>query len=125
VAYFNFKGLLQKYTRPFTVITKAEKTLNTAGDYVYGTSKEIELKGAIIGFAESKIHRSEGTLTEQDMALHMLEPIDNALIGAMVIFEGDKYRIEVQKGKNNAVFTGVYSYTLKYVSAFNGEGKNG
>jgi hypothetical protein len=30
----------------------------------------------------------------------------------------NKYTIEEQKGKDNAEFTGVYSYTLKYVSAF-------
>ena len=122
MAYFNFQRLIQKYSREFTVILKGERTLNAAGDYVRGASTEITLYGAIIGYSESKQHRSEGTLTANDKALHMLEPIENALIGATVIFDGEEYRIETQKGKSNAVFTGVYSYTLKYLSAFKGGG---
>ena len=118
--YFNFSNLIRKYTRPFTVITKGEGYYDDSGDYVDGTQTETTLYGAIIGFAEKKIYRSEGTLTEQDKALHMLTPIDEALMGATVIFNGNKYRIETQKGKDNAEFTGVYSYTLKYLSAFGG-----
>ena len=124
MANFHFRRLIEKYTRKFTVITQGEKTLNEAGDYVYGTPKETVLKGAIIGYAENKIHRSEGTLTSNDKALHMIEPIDNALMGATVVFKGNKYRIETQKGKDNSEFTGVYSYTLKWVSAFDGKGAN-
>ncbi len=123
MAYFDFSRLIQKYSREFTVITKGEKTLNAVGEWEYGTSSETTLKGAIIGYAENKVHRSEGNLSTMDKALHMLEPIDNALMGATVIFNGDKYRIETQKGKDNAEFTGCYSYTLKYVSAFTEGGK--
>ena len=119
MAYFNFKRLIGKYSREFTVTVKGEKTLNAAGDYVYGTPQQYTLRGAIIGYAENKIHRSEGQLTQQDMALHMTEPINEVLIGTTVIFDGNTYRIEAQKGKGNADFTGVFSYTLKYVSAFN------
>ena len=122
MTYYNFQRLINKYSREFTVIVNGEKTLNGAGDYVYGTPTEKTLKGAIIGFAESKIHRSEGVLTAMDKALHMIEPIDNALMGATVAFKGNKYRIETQKGKDNAEFTGVYSYTLKYCSAFDEKG---
>lgn len=118
MAYFDFSRLIRKYSREFTVIKEGEKTLNAAGDWEYGTRSETTLNGAIIGFAESKVHRSEGNLSTMDKALHMLEPIDNALMGATVIFKGNKYRIETQKGKDNADFTGCYSYTLKYVSAF-------
>lgn len=126
MAYFNFSRLIQKYTRPITVISKSGEIINDAGDYVDGEITKTTLYGAIIGFTESKIHRSEGTLTTMDKALHMLEPIDNALMGAKVVFKGNEYRIETQKGKDNAEFTGVYSYTLKYVSAFREkEGENG
>lgn len=117
--YFNFRNLIRKYSREFTVVIKGEKELNAAGDWVYGENKQITLYGAIIGFAERKIFRAEGTLTEQDKALHMLQPIENALIGSTVIFNGNVYRLETQKGKDNADFTGVYSYTLKFQSAFN------
>lgn len=124
MAYFNFSNLINKYSRDFTVISKSEGDYNTAGDYVNGTLTETTLRGAIIGFSESKVHRSEGTLTTMDKALHMLTPIDSALMGAEVIFNGNKYRIETQKGKDNADFTGCYSYTLKWLSAFNGGGKD-
>lgn len=118
MTYFNFRKLIEKYTRDFTLLSENKGKYDDAGDYVKGSITQTVLRGAIIGFAENKIYRSEGTLTQQDMSLHMTQPIDNALMGATVIFEGNKYRLEAQKRKNNAVFTGVYSYTLKYVSAF-------
>lgn len=118
MAYFNFRNLINKYSRDFTLISDGEKTLNDAGDYVTGPQTKTTLRGAIIGFTESKIHRSEGNLSSMDKALHMLTPIDNALMGSTVIFNGNKYKIEAQKGKDNAEFTGEYSYTLKWVSAF-------
>lgn len=120
MAYFDFSGLIEQYSRPFTVISEGKGRLNNAGVYVKGTPTETELNGAIIGFSENKVHRSEGNLSTMDKALHMLTPIDNALMGATVIFNGNKYKIETQKGKDNAEFTGVYSYTLKFVSAFKG-----
>lgn len=124
MSFYNFQRLIKKYSREFTVISKGKPTLNAAGDRVSGETTETILCGAIIGFAERKIYRSEGNLTEQDKALHMLEPIDNALIGATVIFKGNEYKIQEQRGKDNAEFTGVYSYTLKWVSAFKGGGDN-
>ena len=119
--YFDFSRLIQKYSREFTVIKNGEKTLNEAGDWVYEEPTETKLYGAIIGFSENKVHRSEGTLSTMDKALHLLEPLDNALMGATVVFNGEKYRIETQKGKDNADFTGCYSYTLKWTSAFKKE----
>ena len=122
MAYFNFQRLITKYSRPFTLISKGEKTLKF-GEWVYEEPTEFTLYGAIIGFSENKIHRSEGTLTAKDKMLHTLELIDNSLMGATIIFNGEKYTIETQKGKDNADFTGCYSYLLKWVSAFE-EGKN-
>ena len=119
--YFDFSRLIRKYSREFTVIKSGEKTLNEAGDWVYEEPTETKLYGAIIGFTENKVHRSEGTLSTMDKALHLLEPLDNALMGATVVFNGEKYRIETQKGKDNADFTGCYSYTLKWTSAFKKE----
>lgn len=118
MAYFDFSGIIQEYSRDFTVLGKGKGDYNDAGDYVGGGTTEIKLRGAIIGYSSSKIHRSEGTLTAKDKVLHMLEPIENALMGAFVVFKGNKYRIEEQKGADNAEFTGVYSYSLKWVSAF-------
>lgn len=118
MAYFNFNRLINKYSREFTVLSETEGSYNAAGDYISGTPTETVLKGAIIGFSENKIHRSEGTLTANDKALHLLEPINDALMKGIVIFQGNKYRIETQKRKDNSDFTGCYSYTLKYCSAF-------
>lgn len=120
MAYFNFSNLINKYSREFKVITESEGYYDKKGDYVKGATTETTLYGAIIGFSENKVHRSEGNISTMDKALHTLTPIDNALMGGTVIFNGDRYSIETQKGKDNADFTGCYSYTLKYISAFNG-----
>lgn len=123
MSFFNFSRLITKYSREFTVMTKGKKVLNKAGDWVYSEPTEITLNGAVIGFTESKVQRSEGTLTTNDKALYTLKPIDEALMGATVVFNGNKYKIETQKSKSNAEFTGCYAYTLKWISAFNGEGE--
>lgn len=124
MSFYNFQRLIRKYSREFTVITKGKSTVNEYGDRVSGEETKTTLYGAIIGYAERKVYQSAGNITEQDKALHMLEPIDNALMGGTVIFKGNEYKIETQKGKDNAEFTGVYSYTLKWVSAFKGGGDN-
>lgn len=115
---FNFSRLIKKNSREFTVIVESNDLYDKAGEYIGSETVEKTLCGAILGISENKVNRSEGNLSQMDMALHMLEPIDNALMGATVIFEGNKYTIDRQKGQTNAVFTGVYSYTLKWVSAF-------
>lgn len=123
--YYNFQRLIRKYSRDFTVISEIEGEYNRAGKWVDGGTSEITLNGAILGLSETKIHRSEGTLTQKDKVLYMLSPIDNALMGATVVFREDKYRIMGQDSESNADFTGVWAYTLKHVSAFNeGGGEN-
>lgn len=119
MAYFNFDDLITKYSREFILITEGEKNLNSLGEWEKGKSSETVLSGAVIGFSENKVHRSEGNLTAMDKALYTLEPIENALISGTVIFEGNKYKIETQKSKDNACFTGCYSCILKYIGAFN------
>ena len=118
MAFFNFKNLITKYSREIKVVKEGEKALNDVGDWEYAEPTETTLYGAIMGLTESKIQRSDGMLTAKDKVLHTLSEIDNALMGATVIFKNNKYCIETQKGKDNADFTGCYSYTLKWVSAF-------
>jgi len=118
--YFNFESLIKKYSTEFTAIVPSEGGYNDSGDYVAGEEKKIKLVGAIISHRLSKIFRSEGTITEQDRALYMLEPLENSLKGAKVIHGGNLYR--VGDLLENSEFTGVYSYTLKYVSAFDKAG---
>ena len=114
--YFNFSRLINKYKSEFTAITLSEGYFNDAGDFIKGDKSEITLQGAVIAFRESKVHRSEGTLTAQDRRLFTLSPIEKALHGSKVIYKGNVYSIE--DSSDNSNFTGVYAYTLKYVSAF-------
>lgn len=116
MAHFNFKRLIEKYSDDFIAEIPSETYVDNSGDVVKGTPKRYELNGAIISHRESKIFRSEGTLTGQDRALYMLEPLDNALQLAQIIYKGKVY--SVGDLLENSAFTGVWAYTLKYVSAF-------
>lgn len=121
MAYFDFSRLIGKYSREFTAITRTKGSYDNKGKFQEGKKTSQTLTGAIIGFKESKIFRSSGTLTAKDKHLFMLEPISGALKGAEIIFEGEKFNIDAET--ENAKFTGVYAYVLKYVSAFD-EGGN-
>lgn len=114
--YFNFQRLINRYMCNFQASYETEGYYNDKGDFEAGKVEIVELKGAIINHKESKIYRSEGTLTTNDKRLFMLEPLDSSLIGAKVIYNGNTYRIEDKS--ENAAYTGVWAYTLKWVSAF-------
>jgi len=116
MAYFNFLRLIQKYTSEFKLLKYQDGYYNDLGEYVQNDVTEDILCGAIINFKESKIYRSEGTLTSQDKRLFTLKPICNNLERAIVIHNGKKYNVE--ESKQNAKFTDVYSYILRYVSVF-------
>ena len=122
MAYFDFRYLIEKYSTSFVLKTLGKGEYNEKGDFVPGGPIETTLKGAIIAHRESKIFKSEGTLTEQDRALYMLEPLTDSLTGAEVIHGGKVYSIGNRLV--NAEFTGVYAYTLKYVSVFGGGGNS-
>lgn len=114
--YFDFSGLIDDYSSPFEVVTHTESGYNDAGDWVEGAEERIMMQGAIIAYTESKVLRSGGAITTKDRKLHMAQKLPDALIGATVLFGGKKYRIESEL--ENAEFTGVYSYLLRWVSAF-------
>lgn len=113
--YFDFSSLIQDYENEFTVIVPGSTSYDDKGELVVTGSKEVTMKGAIIGFRESKIYRSEGHITSKDKHLFMLEPIDKALIGSQVVFREQKYSLTAET--ENAEFTGVYSYVLRWCSA--------
>lgn len=113
---YNFMRLINKYKSTFIAITLSEGYYNDMGEWENGKTETTALTGAIINHAESKIFRSEGALTEKDKRLFMLSPIDNKLHGAKVLYEGNAYSLS--ECIENAKFTGVYAYNLKYVSAF-------
>lgn len=113
--YFNFERLITKYKSAVTLVLSVQGGYDENGDYVKtSTSKEVE--GAVISITDSKLYRSDGTLTAKDKVLYMLEPIKNDLQGAKVTYKGNLYSID--NCKEDFEFTGVYAYTLKYVSAF-------
>lgn len=116
MSYFNFARLVNRYSSEFKAITLLSGYYNKKGDWVDAETKEVTLSGAIIKHRDSKIYKSNGTLTAKDRALYMLEPISDKLIGSQVVYENDVFSIE--DNLENAKFTGVWKYTMKYVSAF-------
>lgn len=113
---FDFYDLINDNSVEFIAEVPSEGYWNEAGEFVKGSPKRYTLRGAIIAHRESKIFRSEGTLTGQDRALYMLEPLENALQMAKIIHEGKVF--SVGDMLENSEITGVWAYTLKYVSAF-------
>ena len=121
--YMNFEPLIRQHSRDFTVITYSQDGYNESGDFVKGGRIETIANGAIVSHRQSKIFKSGGILTEQDKALYMLAPLASALKGGEVIDRGKLYRIASEL--ENAEFTGVYAYALKFVSVFNEVEQNG
>ncbi len=114
--HFNFKRLVERYSTDFVAEIPSDGYYDDYGDFIKGESKEVNLRGAIISHRESKIFRSEGTLTGQDKALYMLEPLESSLQGAKVVHDDKIYSIGDML--ENGEFTGVWNYTLKFVSVF-------
>ena len=114
--YFNFSRLVKKYSSEFKAITLISGYWNDSGDWVDGETKEITKQGAIISYGDKTINNSNGAITEKDMCLLSLKQLDDKIIGVEVEYEGNIYKI--QTAKSNAKFTGVWKYTMKYVSAF-------
>lgn len=114
--YFDFSDLIRDYSTKFTVITHQDGGYDEKGDYQEKQEVRTEFTGAIIAFKESKVFRSEGKITAKDKRLFMEQALPDALVGASVEHDGQKYMIESEL--ENAAFTGVYSYMLRWVSAF-------
>lgn len=114
--YFHFERLIRKYISSFTLYVVSEGGYDDNGDYTKLNTEQVSCEGAVISLSDSKIYRSNGTLTSKDKILFMLKPIKNDLKGSTVVYEDNVYRIV--NCEENFKFTGVYAYTLKYVSAF-------
>lgn len=120
MAYFDFSNLIRKYMTSFTALIPTDGHKGNGGVWIAGEPVERSLQGAIISMRESRLIRSQGAYTAQDRALYMLEPLDKALDGVFVIHDGRKYSVASEL--ENAKFTGVYAYVLKYVSVFDDGG---
>lgn len=112
--YFDFYDLINKYSCIFKAFIASKSNYDDVGEYSC-TKEEKAFTGAIIGISDSKIYRSAGTLTDKDKYLFMFEELP--LNDTEVIYKNNRYKVEEQV--ENAEFTGVYQYTLKYVNAFN------
>lgn len=117
--YFNLDSLIDKYSVDFTVISSSEGSYNDLGEWVNGSIIEVKKRGAILGMTDTKLYRAEGILTEKDKQLFMKDPLGCDFNKAHVVYNGIKYKVENQPN-DNSQYTGVYSYTLKFVSAFGG-----
>lgn len=117
--YFNFDALIDKYSVDFTVISTGDGHYDDMGEWVTGTEKTTQKRGAIIGISDTKMYRSEGMLTAKDRELYMRESL-GAYDNTHVVYNGNKYKVESMPHDNHE-FSGVWAYTLKYVSAFGGD----
>lgn len=114
--YFDFSSLIKAYENPFEVLTYTEAGYDERGKWQEGKEQKKTLRGAIVGHRESKIFRADGAITAKDKRLFMLQPLPQALMGAKVVYKKQEYMIESEL--ENAEFTGVYSYFLRWVRAF-------
>lgn len=115
--YFDFDSLIDKYTCEFTVLNSGKGEFNDLGDWNPATTETV-MQGAIIGISASKVYRSDGVLTVKDRELFMKESLGD-IEKAYVFYDGNKYKVE-NNPQDNHQFTGVWQYTLKWVSAFKG-----
>ncbi len=114
---YDFTRLLCKYSVTFQLVRK------TGGEYVGGKWVEGEtvtttMKGAITPYTESKIYQSGGVLTTKDRVLYLVRHLEAPLTGLEVIYGGNVY--SVQNGADYGDYGTVATYTLKWVSSFNG-----
>lgn len=123
MAQFDFRRLIAKYSSEFAAEIPSEGEYDDRGRWVEASPKQITLNGAIISHRQSKIFKAGGTITAQDKALYMLEPLEKPLQGAKITYEGKIYSVGSEL--ENAKFTGVWAYNLTFVSAFDKEGENG
>ncbi len=117
--HYNFDSLIDKYTVDFTIVNAGDGYYDDLGEWRCGETVKTEKRGAVIGISESKLYRSDGVLTEKDKQLYMKETL-GTIDKAHIIYNGNKYKVEQEPNEGNAQFTGVFSYLLKWVSAFEG-----
>lgn len=110
--YFNFHRLISKYSAEFTLRTPSEG-FYVGGQYQSGGYTEKTLTGAIMSLPMRKVYQSGGYLTSQDRHLYTETPIESALEGSKIVFDGNVYSIEEDTENGNERFTGVYSYVLR------------
>lgn len=114
--YFNFAPVIRAYENPFTLLTYTEAGYDERGKWQDGEETKTELMGAIIGASATKAFKPEGANLAKDKRLYTLQRLPEALAGAKVQYCKQEYMIESEL--ENAEFTGVYSYYLRWVRSF-------
>lgn len=112
--YFDFSDLISRYESDYSLVTETESGYDEYGDYQPGKKETRLLRGAIIGFSQSKLLRSEGALSEKDLRLLSSFPLGGAWQNAVVVYKGNCY--QPTQETENGDFTGVWSYLLKWIS---------
>lgn len=118
--YFDFNNLIDKYSCDFTILTQKQDEYDELGEKI-SKNRTRDLRGAVIGINDSKIYRSDGVLTAKDKELFVKESLGD-IQNAIIIYDGNQYHVE-SNPQNNHQFTGVWQYTLKWLSAFKGGDK--
>lgn len=112
--YFDFSDLISQYESDYSLVTETESGYDEYGDYQPEKKEMRPLRGAIIGFSQSKLLRSEGALSEKDLRLLSSFPLGGAWQNAVVVYKGNCY--QPTQETENSDFTGVWSYLLKWIS---------
>lgn len=112
---YNFTRLIKKYSVNFTLVIPGEGKY-IGGKYTEGEAEEVSMSGAIIPMSESKVYQSGGTYTSKDRQLYMLSPVEKALEGGKVKYDGNIYSIETETDYKDYCDAAVYN--LKWVSSF-------
>lgn len=114
--YFNFIRLVKKYSKEITVITLSDGYFDDKGDWIKNEKPNHVMQGAVIRHRTHKVFNSSGVLTENDYALYLTEKPVFDLVGTTVIVDDQKFK--VQSKLDNSEFTGVWSFNIRYISAF-------
>lgn len=114
---YRFRRLIDKYSVPFQLV-KEGKGAFVGGKYEKGAPVVLDMMGAITEIRESKIYQSGGYLTTQDRVLYLPEPLEDPLEGLKVVHRGNEYKVESLADYSE--YGDVATYTLKWVSSFDG-----
>ena len=112
---YNFARLIKKYSVNFVLVIPGEGKY-IGGKYTEGEAEEMSMSGAIIPMSESKVYQSGGTYTSKDRQLYLLKPMEKALKGGKVKYDGNIYSIETETDYKDYCDAAVYN--LKWVSSF-------
>lgn len=111
----NFDNIIERYSVSFEIVPRGKGSY-VDGEYVASSEEPIACTGAIVAIPRKKVYRSGGYLTTKDLNLIMNKPLE--FTNPQIRYNGSLYNVE--DDTDFSVFAGVYTYVLKWVSAFGG-----